>query len=95
MTTRTDPFPPGFVRHTVIAVMCRPRLWWTAVAQYKAFVAPRWWARRPPLPVPDKKYLQFRLETQYGLEGTPEVRHVIEYLEWCREMRSVVATHNG
>jgi hypothetical protein len=48
--------------------------------------------------VPDREYLRFRFETQYGTDqaaagperGTagvrPDPRDLVTYLEWCREM---------
>lgn len=47
-------------------------------------VAPRWWARPPFLPLPDRGYVRFRLVTAYGATGRPEARDLVEYLEWCR-----------
>lgn len=73
----------------VLAVAVRPRLWITAVRQWLRLVPRRWWTRRPWLPVPDARYLEFRLVTQYGGEpgaDRPAVdpRDVVDYLEWCR-----------
>jgi hypothetical protein len=45
---------------------------------------PRWWARPPFLPRPDRDYLRFRLETQYGADGAPAPGDLVTYLEWCR-----------
>lgn len=42
----------------------------------------------PFLPLPDRGYLRFRVETQYGADGTPDPRDVVTYLEWCRNMES-------
>ncbi len=62
----------------------RPSLWWTAGRQLRRTVAPRWWARRPFLPVPDATYVRYRMETAYGTHGVPNAADVIAYLEWCR-----------
>jgi hypothetical protein len=69
----------------VAAVARRPWLWPTAVTQLFR-LAPRGWWRRPPfVPVPDRNYLRFRLQTQYGdPEHEPEPADVIAWLEWCR-----------
>ena len=48
--------------------------------------APRWWTRAPYLPLPDREYLRFRFETQYGSAGRPAPHDVVAYLEWCRDM---------
>ncbi len=83
--------PFGAAVAMVVAVVLRPRLWWTALRQL-ARVTPRGWWRRPPyLPVPDPAYLRFRLETQYGsAAGRAAITHdgaqdLVTYLEWCRE----------
>jgi hypothetical protein len=73
-----------------IAVARRPWLWGTAVMQLARLSPRRWWARWPPVPVPDPAYLRFRLQTQYGdPEHEPEPADVVAYLEWCRRYRRV------
>jgi hypothetical protein len=66
-----------------------PALWATATSQLFTLARPRWWARWPPLPVPDEEYLRFRLVTMYGGRGDhpPEPAELIEYLKWCRRMQ--------
>ena len=92
MTPDTEiAFAPGFWRTLVFAVLRRPSLWWTALVQANEFALPGWWRRKPFVPVPDAKYMQFRFETQYGTTGTPEPHHVVEYLAWCREMRDLTS----
>jgi hypothetical protein len=67
-----------------LAVARRPRLWPEALT----LVPPRWWRRRPYLPVPDRRYLAFRMETQYGrADAAADPADVVAYLEWCRTMR--------
>lgn len=73
----------------VLAVLFRPRLWWTALRQWARLTPRRWWARRPFLPIPTADYLEFRLVTQYGGSSAstrPPVDHrdVVNYLDWCR-----------
>jgi hypothetical protein len=69
----------------VIAVVVRPWLWWTAVRQVFRLARPGWWRRLPLLPLPDREYLRFRLETQYGdPDHRAEPDDVVAYLEWCR-----------
>jgi hypothetical protein len=47
-----------------------------------------WWRRAPFLPLPDRRYLQFRMETQYGdAMHRPEANDVVTYLSWCRSLR--------
>ena len=83
------PRSDAFVGDVVRAVLRRPSLWLTALLQAGDFAPRGWWHRKPFLPLPDAKYLEFRLETQYGTTGTPEAHHVVEYLEWCRSMRKL------
>ena len=49
-------------------------------------LAPRgWWRTKPFLPLPDRAYLRFRLQTQYGDSShEPAPRDLVAYLEWCR-----------
>jgi hypothetical protein len=69
-----------------LAVLGRPVLWFTALGQVVRLARPGWWRRWPPLPVPDREYLRFRLQTQYGdPDREPEAGDVVAYLRWCRE----------
>jgi hypothetical protein len=68
-----------------VAVARQPRLWRTAIAQWRRTTPSRWWRRRPFLPVPSGEYLRFRMVTQYGRADHPIVPDdVLNYLEWCR-----------
>ncbi|MSO78388.1 MAG: hypothetical protein EXQ79_02140 [Acidimicrobiia bacterium] len=67
-----------------LSVVCRPALWPTALRQLTRSSRPRWWRRPPFLPIPDRAYVRFRLETQYGTHGAPASRDLVTYLEWCR-----------
>ena len=75
----------------VAAVLARPSLWPTAVTQAFALAPRGWWRRRPFLPVPDREYLRFRLQTQYGdPEHRPEPADLVTYLQWCKGYRAVL-----
>ena len=74
----------------VVGVAARPRLWGTALTSAVRLARPRWWRRPPFLPLPDRAYLAFRLETQYGAGGAPKPRDLVTYLEWCREQRAIM-----
>ena len=75
----------------VAAVAVRPWLWATALAQIGALAPRGWWRRRPFLPVPDREYMRFRMQTQYGdPEHEPEPSDVVTYLEWCRGYRTLL-----
>jgi len=67
------------------AVTRQPRLWGTALTQWRRTTPKRWWRQRPFLPVPTGDYLRFRTITQYGSADHPLVADdVLNYLEWCR-----------
>ena len=68
----------------MLAVAARPSLWLTALRLMLRTSRPRWWTRPPFLPRPDREYLRFRLETQYGADGAPAPGDLVTYLEWCR-----------
>ena len=72
----------------VAAVAVRPQLWATAVHQAVLLAPPGWWRRPPFLPLPDRAYLAFRLETMYGgATPFPEPGDLVGYLRWCRSYR--------
>ncbi len=69
-----------------MALVVRPRLWRTTVVQAAVLARPGWWRRWPPVPLPDARYLRFRLETAYGDRQAEIVASdVVEYVAWCRE----------
>lgn len=73
----------------VCAILCRPRLWGTALGQWRRLTPRAWWKSAPFLPVPDQGYLRFRMMTQYGhdvaaIEPDAIAADVVTYLEWCR-----------
>lgn len=69
-----------------LAVARHPRLWATAIGQGRRMARRRWWAQPPFLPVPGRRYLDFRLGTQYGSTDQPfSPDDLIAYLGWCRE----------
>jgi hypothetical protein len=70
---------------SVVAVLRRPTLWPIALRVWAHAVPPRWWAHAPFLPLPDRGYLRFRLETAYGAGGTPAPEDLVTYLRWCRD----------
>ncbi|HVB01867.1 MAG TPA: hypothetical protein VNE42_11505 [Acidimicrobiales bacterium] len=73
-----------------LAVLGRPRLWLTALVTARGLVRSHWWRTKPFLPLPDPRWIGFRLETAYGSAGTaPNVEDVVGYLEWCQMMRKI------
>ena len=79
------------VAEAVAAVAARPWLWPTALAQATRLAPSGWWRRPPFLPVPDRAYLAFRLQTMYGDPAhQPLASDVVAYLRWCRTFRHSV-----
>jgi hypothetical protein len=75
------------------AVIVRPLLWSTAIAQAFRLVPRGWWRTSPFLPVPSRDYMEFRLVTQYGgghgvARGSIRSEDVVAYLRWCRRWSS-------
>lgn len=67
------------------AVAGRPRLWATSARQAARLAPARWWRRPPFLPVPDRAWMRFRAETQYGdPDRAPDAADVVTWLEWAR-----------
>lgn len=77
---------PGTALAIVMSVAIRPALWPSGLRALRRMAPPGWWRRRPFLPLPADDYLAFRLQTQYGGDGTnaPAPRDVLEYLRWLR-----------
>ena len=68
-----------------LAVVVRPSLWGIAIVQLFRLARPGWWRQAPFLPRPDREYLRFRLETQYGdPDHAAEPADIVAYLRWCR-----------
>ena len=48
------------------------------------FRAHRWWRRFPFLPLPERKYVQWRMYTAYGDErAVPPAEDVARYAKWA------------
>lgn len=75
----------------IVALARRPDLWPTALRVALRLAPSGWWRRAPHLPLPSRDYLQFRMVTAYGGDGSspPEPHDLITYLEWCRAWPSV------
>jgi hypothetical protein len=71
----------------VSGVLRRPALWPTAVSQAVRLARPGWWRRPPFLPLPDRDYVRFRMQTAYGSAGNPAPDDLVAYLKWCREFK--------
>lgn len=82
----------GWVLRASAAVLVRPALWSTAVRQIFVLAVDGWYRRAPYLPLPDREYFRFRMETAYGdRDHEPEPRDLLTYLHWCRAWPRVSA----
>jgi hypothetical protein len=69
----------------IVTVLRQPQLWRTAIRQVFRLAPNGWWRRAPFMPLPDARYLQFRMETQYGdTMHRAEQHDLVTYLVWCR-----------
>lgn len=77
------------MRAGVEAVGRHPSLWPSAVALLAGLVPTRWWRRAPFLPLPDRRWLAFRMETAYGdPAAVPPGGDLVAYLAWQRAERA-------
>jgi hypothetical protein len=65
-----------------MALLARPRLWPAAVAAAWSLAPRAWWRRRPFLPLPDRRWMEFRLATAYGASGKLRQDDLVAWLEW-------------
>jgi hypothetical protein len=74
----------------VSAVLRRPRLWPAGARAYVVHVPRRWYRHAPFLPVPDRAWMRFRLQTAYGdPDHAPDPEDVVTWLEWSRSWRAL------
>jgi len=78
----------GWLR-VVTAIGGRPKLWPAAVRAGVSLAPDSWWRKPPFLPLPDRRWLRFRMETAYGGDGraVPSTDDVITWLRWQRDLR--------
>lgn len=70
------------------AVLARPALWASSLRTAIGLVPSRWWCRPPFLPLPDREWLAFRMETAYGdPAAAPSAEDVLDFLAWARDER--------
>ena len=66
-------------------MLVRPSLWGIALVQLFRLAPTGWWRHSPFLPLPDRDYLRFRLQTQYGdPDHAPDPGDLVTYLRWCK-----------
>ncbi|MEP6571700.1 MAG: hypothetical protein ABJD11_03360 [Gemmatimonadota bacterium] len=70
----------------VVRGLLNPRVALDLLAVTWAFRRRRWWTTMPYLPLPDRKYVQWRMYTAYGDENAvPPVDDVLRFARWRRE----------
>ena len=70
-----------------VALLRRPGLWPTAVAESVALSRRGWWRHWPPAPLASG-WLAFRMETAYGdSRRVPRPEDVVAWLDWCKVSR--------
>ena len=81
-----DRLVPGLSGEALRRLARRPDLWFTAAGAAIGLAPNGWWRHRPFMPVPDRGWLHFRLETAYGGDGNGTLRgdDLITWLEWKR-----------
>ncbi len=69
----------------ILRILKRPDLYFVFFIQIFRLAPVGWFRKYPFLPVPDKGWLEFRLETQYGSKNAEiEINDLIHFLEWCK-----------
>lgn len=69
------------------ALAARPRLWPAAIGTARSLVPRRWWTRAPFLPLPDRRWMRYRLVTAYGGDGKGPMNadDVVTFVAWRRD----------
>ncbi len=71
------------------ALAGHPSLWPSAATLLAGLVPSGWWRRPPFLPLPDRRWLAFRMETAYGdPAAVPPGGDLVAYLVWQRAERA-------
>lgn len=90
MTTNSIGDRARFAGELLAAIARRPSLAPTLARQIVKLAPARWWRQAPFLPLPSPDYVRFRTVTSTGAEETlPAIGEIIDWLEWCRSMRSL------
>ena len=74
------------------AVLVRPRLWGVGINTWFRMLPSGWWSKPPFMPLPAREFLEFRMVTMYGGDGssTPDLyaADVVAWLDWCKSWKS-------
>lgn len=78
---------PALVLRLALRGTLSPRLGLDLLRTGWAFRRHRWWCVAPFLPVPDRTYLRWRMETAYGdPDAIPPLEDVANFARWRREV---------
>ena len=91
----------GWFVGVAAAVLKRPSLWVEAGRVVFRFARRGWWRSWPPLPVPPREYLAFRIQTNSGgvadsgdatvsPQAAPQPGDVVAFLKWTGSNRHVL-----
>lgn len=80
----------GQVSSATRELVRHPGLWPEAIRSVLALAPLRWWARAPFLPLPERRYLAWRIGTAYGSAGADLTgKDLVAYLRWRRRRRGL------
>jgi len=78
------------------ALARRPSLAGEALLIWIHLIPRAWWRRAPFLPLPDRRWLEFRLETAYGDHSDgPDTTALVDVITWSRAFRRQVRVRQG
>ena len=67
--------------------LTRPRLLLLLPSIAWRFRRRNWYRRWPYLPIPPRKYMDWRMHTAFGSNGEPTAEQLEKYLRWSQLMR--------
>lgn len=74
-----------WLKSVLTAVLKHPALALPAIIQAKLLVPNNWIKKYPFLPLPDKKWIRFRMETAYGDPNyIPDHDEIAQFLGWTK-----------
>lgn len=76
----------GLVLRLALRGLLSPRLGLDLLRTAWAFRRRDWWRSPPFLPLPDRAYLRWRMDTAYGdSDAIPPLEDVVSFARWRRE----------
>jgi hypothetical protein len=82
----TPPTWTGLILRLAVRALGSPRLAIDLLRTGWAFRRRDWWRGAPFLPLPDRAYLRWRMETAYGdPDAVPPLEDIVNFSRWRRE----------